>query len=189
MHNCMGSDPILEEVLMKFHYQNPKRLFHGILFDVLSVEAEHPKGGKMRRELVDHPGAVVILPFLNKEEILLIRNKRDIVQRTLWELPAGKLEKDEKPEACAARELQEETGYQATKFTPQLNFFTTPGFSNELIYGYVAEDLTHVGQNLDESEEIDVEPTKLSDALQMIKEGTICDAKTICALLHFTTFR
>lgn len=173
---------------MKFHYQNPKRLFQGRRFDVLSIEADHPKGGTLRRELVDHPGAVVILPLLGEGKLLLIQNKRDIVQRTLWELPAGTLEQDEDPQDCALREVEEETGYKAGKVTPLFSFFSSPGICNEIIYVYQADQLTKGGQNLDESEEITVVVSQLSEAKRMIKDGTICDAKTICALLYYSTF-
>ena len=77
---------------MPFDYADPKLLFHGKRVDLLSIEADHPKGGTIRREVVAHPGAVVILPMLDPETVLLIRNKRDAVQEVLWELPAGTLE-------------------------------------------------------------------------------------------------
>lgn len=157
--------------------------------DVLSVEAEHPQGGSIRREVVAHPGAVVILPLLDPETIILIRNERYVVQQTLWELPAGTLEVGEDPAACAARELIEETGYRAQKILPLLDFFSTPGFCNEFLYVYVAQDLEYVGQALDETEKIDVEPLSFSMALKMIQEGTIRDAKTICSLLFFHMYR
>ncbi|HEY4831071.1 MAG TPA: NUDIX hydrolase [Waddliaceae bacterium] len=173
---------------MRYQYKNPEVLFKGKRVDVLSVEAEHPQGGVMRREVVAHPGAVVILPLLDPTTIILIRNERYVVQQTLWELPAGTLEKGEEPLRCAARELVEETGYQAGKITHLLDFFSTPGFCNEILFTYLAEELTFVGQNLDETEEIFVEKVPIAQALRMIQEGTIRDAKTICSLLYFTTF-
>ena len=173
---------------MEFKYQKPEMLFKGGRIDVLSVEAEHPQGGSVRREVVAHPGAVVILPMLDSETVILIRNERFVVQQTLWELPAGTLEKGEEPDRCAARELQEETGYVATQILPLLNFFSTPGFCNEVLYVYHAHNLLHVGQSLDETEKIIVEAVRFSAALKMIQEGIIQDAKTICALLYFHTY-
>ncbi len=173
---------------MHFQYVNPKVMFHGKRIDVLSVEAEHPQGGMVRREVVAHPGAVVILPMLDPETVILIRNERFVVQQTLWELPAGTLEKGEEPGTCAVRELQEETGYRAGTISPLLDFFSTPGFCNEVLYIYYAQDLVHIGQSLDETEKIDVEPIRFSMALKMIQEGIIRDAKTICALLYFHTY-
>lgn len=169
-------------------YPGAKKLFSGMRFDVLSIDVPNPKGGYFTRELVDLPGAVVILPFLDSDKVVLIRNQRDVVQQTLWELPAGILEKGESPEECAVRELEEETGYLPAKLSYLFDAFSTPGVSNEKFYFYLAQDLKHVGQKLEESELIAVEIVPLSSALQMIKEGTICDAKTICALLHYMTF-
>jgi ADP-ribose pyrophosphatase len=173
---------------VRYSYQNPKVLFKGKRVDLLSVEAAHPKGGIIQREVVAHPGAVVILPLLDEKRVILIRNERYVVQQTLWELPAGTLEVDEDPLACASRELQEETGYHAGKITPLFDFFSTPGFCNEILFVYLAEELRWVGQNLDETEKIEVFPTPVSEALKMIKEGVICDAKTICTLLYFATY-
>ncbi len=170
-------------------YEKVERVYHGQRVDILSVEVRG-SGGKMAlREVVDHPGAVVILPLLDPETVLLIRNERYVVQQTLWELPAGTLEPGEEPLNCAARELQEETGYSAQHLDPLLDFFSTPGFSNEILYTFVAQELTYVGQNLDETEVIEVEALPLLTALKMIEEGVIRDAKTISSLLYFYTYR
>lgn len=174
---------------IKFRYRNPHLLFHGKRIDVVSIESDHPKGGIVRREAVLHPGAVVILPLLDPETVVLIRNERYVVQETLWELPAGTLEKEENPSVCAARELQEETGYQAGQLKPLLKFFTTPGFCNEEIHTFLATDLAFIGQELDETEKIETTLVKLADAYAMIQAGTICDAKTICSLLFYKNFR
>ncbi|MFZ0564707.1 MAG: NUDIX hydrolase [Chlamydiales bacterium] len=167
---------------MIYQYKNPQTLFHGKRVDLLSIEVDHQK-----REVVSHPGAVVILPLLDAETVVLIRNERYVVQKTLWELPAGTLEKDESPLSCARRELEEETGYQAGSISPLLEFYSTPGFCNEILYTFLAQDLTYVGQNLDDTEKIEVHTLKLTRAIEMIHEGTICDAKTICALLFYQT--
>jgi len=169
-------------------YKNPKLLFHGKRVDLLSIEAEHPKGGTIQREVVAHPGAVVILPILDSDTVVLIRNERYVVQETLWELPAGTLEKNEDPLACATRELEEETGYKAGKIAHLFDCYSTPGFCNEKLHIYLATELTQVGQNLDDTEKIDVVPVKLEKALEMIQSGEIHDAKTIAALLYVTTF-
>ena len=169
-------------------YQHPKIIYHGKRIDLLSVEAPHPTQGVIEREMVSHPGAVVILPLIDPDTVILIRNERYVVQQTLWELPAGTLEKEEDPAACAARELEEETGYQARSLVPLLHFFSTPGFCNEILYAYVARDLTPTSQRLDETEKIEVEPVPLSAALRMIREGVLCDAKSICTLLYYVQF-
>lgn len=169
-------------------YTNPEILFHGKRVDLLSIEAKHPKGGSIRREVVAHPGAVVIIPLLDPDTVILIRNERYVVQEKLWELPAGTVEKGEDLKACAARELQEETGYLAKNIHSLFECFSTPGFCNEKLLFYLASDLTYMGQNLDETEEIEVVPTKLAEALQMIQSGEIRDAKTIAGLLYFHCF-
>jgi ADP-ribose pyrophosphatase len=169
-------------------YKNPKILFKGKRVSMLSVEAEHPKGGVIRKEVVDHPGAVVILPLLDEERVILLRNERPVVQETLWELPAGTLEAGESPQMCASRELEEEAGYRAGKISHLLDFFSTPGFCNEKLFCFLAEELVFVGQNLDDTEKIEVFPLSISQALEMIKTGIIRDAKTISTLLYFTTY-
>lgn len=175
--------------MKNFHYQNPKLLFHGKRIDVLSVEVPH-SGRMIEREVVSHPGAVVILPFLDDQTILLIRNERYVVGRELWELPAGTLEKGEEPLACATRELEEETGFQATRpLKPLLSFFSAPGFCNEILYVFTATDLRKTSQKLDETEKITVEIVPFASALKMIKEGTICDAKTICSILFYAKLK
>ncbi len=166
-------------------YNNPETIYHGKRVDLLTIDSLDPKGGVVRREVVSHPGAVVILPILDPETIILIQNERPVVQETLWELPAGTLEKDEDPLTCAGRELEEETGYRAKHIEPLFTCFSTPGFCNEKLFIFLARELTFVGQNLDETEKIDVELLKINKALEMIKAGTICDAKTIASLLYF----
>lgn len=173
---------------MRYQYKNPQLLYRGKRVNFLSIETDHPQGGTIQREVVEHPGAVVILPLLNRETVVLIKNDRYVVQETLWELPAGTLEEKESIQTCAERELEEETGYRAGKMTFLFDYFSTPGFCNELLYTFVAEDLTYVGQNLDSTETITFESVPLQEAWKMIREGTIRDAKTICTLLYFKAF-
>lgn len=173
---------------MQFDYKDPLLLFHGKRIDVLSVEAPHPEKGTVRRELVTHPGAVVILPLLDAHTVVLIKNERFAVQDTLWELPAGTLESSEHPESCARRELLEETGFSAKTMTKLMEFFSTPGFCNEKMFVFLASDLTKYQQKLDDTEKIEVAPISLKTSLEMIHDGHIRDAKTIAALLFFHTF-
>lgn len=126
-------------------YSKTKEIFKGRRFDVLEIEFEKVGGKKIEREIVSHPGAVVILPLLDLDHVILIRNTRDAVGETLWELPAGTLEYREEPVVCARRELEEETGYQATKMQQFLEIYSTPGFCNEKLHIFLAEDLTFVG--------------------------------------------
>lgn len=150
-----------------------------------AVERRHittPAGRKLERALVVHPGAVTILPVLPNGDIVLIRNYRFACDQTLLELPAGTLEADERPEDCAARELIEETGYRADKIEPLAMFYTSPGVLDERMYAFVATGLTHVGQDLDETEEIEVEIMSPDKIRQQLAGGKLSDGKTIATL-------
>jgi ADP-ribose pyrophosphatase len=140
------------------------------------------------REVVVHPGAVVVMGFLPDETVLLIRNFRYAIGHSLIELPAGTLEKNEDPINCAGRELLEETGYLAGRVVPVGNFFTSPGILSEKMYAYAAYDLEEQKQALEEGEDIELVPTPFEQAIQMIKDGQIHDGKTIAALLIYERF-
>jgi len=163
-------------------------VFQGVRFDVATMQIPGNDGKSHRREVVVHPGAVVILPLLADQQVAMIRNERFAVDLTLWELPAGTLEPDEDPADCAGREVVEETGYQAAKITKLTDFYTSPGICTERMWAYLAEDLTHVGQDLDESERITVEVLPLNQTMQMIEAGDIRDGKTIATLLYYKQF-
>ncbi len=137
------------------------------------------------REIVQHPGAVVIIPVDDKGRILLIRQFRTAANEALIELPAGTLEEKELPEDCAFRELQEETGFSAKKMTSMGGFFSTPGFCNEYLHLFVAEDLHPSKLKGDVDEEIKLMPTSFEKAIQMIQEGKISDGKTIAGIFKY----
>ncbi len=168
--------------------KDSQRVYHGVRFDVYGMELPTKSGRKIRRELIVHPGAVVILPILDDDRIVMIRNERFAIGQTLWELPAGTLEPNEPPKVTAGRELIEETGYQANVIEPLFSFYTTPGFCNELMYAFVAKDLKHIGQKLEESEKITVEALSWKEVLTLIQDGILCDGKTIATLLYYKTF-
>jgi ADP-ribose pyrophosphatase len=140
------------------------------------------------REVVVHPGAVCVLPFLNDDEIILIRTKRYAVGQILIELPAGTLERNEDPINCAGRELLEETGYLAGRLKPLGNFYTSPGILSEKMYAYAAYDLEQSNAALEEGEEIELNPTPFDETIRMIKDGRIHDGKTIATLLMYERF-
>jgi len=145
-------------------------------------------GKRAKREVCVHPGAVVILPLLDENTVLLIRNKRYAVDQILLELPAGTLEPKEPPINCAGRELLEETGYLAKRLKPLASFFTSPGILSEKMHAFVAYDLQKKVAALEEGEEIELQPVPLGGAIQMIKNGEICDAKSIAVLLMYERF-
>jgi len=135
------------------------------------------------RELVEHPGAVVIVPYAGKDHLLLIKQFRYAARGDLWEIPAGTLEKGEAPLACAKRELEEETGFLARKWTFLTRFFPAPGISNELMTLYRAENLSPGKKNLDHDEWIEHEIFSVREAKRMIRRGQIRDGKTIAGIL------
>ena len=142
-----------------------------------------------RREVVAHPGAVLILGFIDDDTIALIRNRRYAVGQTLIELPAGTLEKGEDPMNCAGRELLEETGYLAGRIKPLMTFYTSPGILSERMYVFAAYDLQKQQTALEEGEDIEVLPVAWAEAIAMTGDGQIQDGKTIATLLWYDRFR
>ncbi len=157
-------------------------IFKGKVAEVHKVGLRMSDGNVVQRDLIHYDGATVVLPVLSDGRIVLIRNYRFAVDETLWELPAGMLEAREDPEACAARELTEETGYTAGKLEKLGQFFTGPGTTDELMHSYLATDLTDGQQDLETYEEITVEVFCDADVRRMVRDGAIHDAKTITAL-------
>jgi ADP-ribose pyrophosphatase len=146
-------------------------------------------GQRIAREVVAHPGAVVVLPILPDDRIILISNTRYAVGQTLMELPAGTLEPNEDPMNCAGRELLEETGYLAGRLGLFASFFTSPGILSEKMYAFAAYDLELRTPRREEGEEIELVPSTFDDAISMIGLGSIVDAKTIAALMMYDRFR
>lgn len=165
-----------------WHGSGGEVVYAGRRIDLRIVDVPTHDGGTSRKELVVHPGAAVILPLTESGDVVMIRNVRFAVGLELWELPAGTLEPPESPVECAARELQEETGYRAERFEPLGRFYSSPGFCTEQLHAYVATGLIHVGQDLDATEQIQVNPVPLSRVLQMMLSGEIADAKSIATL-------
>ncbi len=142
----------------------------------------------VEKALVQHPGAVVILPFVDADHICLIRNKRFAVEKTLVELPAGTLEPGEEAIITAQRELAEETGFRSDNLTPLFDYYVSPGILNEKMHAFIAKNLVSGEQNLMHDEEIEIEVVRFDDALAAIKNGQIEDAKTIATLLYYQQF-
>lgn len=167
--------------------------YRGRLFDVHVVHLRLADGRPLEREIIRHPGAVLVLPVLETAEsdvrVVMIRNERIAVGRRLWELPAGKLEPGEDPADAAARELEEETGYRAREIRKLGEFYTSPGFTDELMRVYVAEGLTFAGQRLEAGEDIEVVPVPVEESLEMAIDGRLIDGKTIAALLMWNHTR
>lgn len=169
-------------------FQESKLAFQGVRFDVCTVKIPGNNDTSIERDVVVHPGAVLILPIMDDKRIVMIRNQRFAVGKTLWELPAGTLDTNESPIETAKRELIEETGYQTQSIQPLCSFYTSPGICNEAMYAFTATNLSFVGQALEESEKITVELITWTQALNMIQEGIIVDGKTIAALLFYHVY-
>lgn len=172
---------------MEYELIEKQVLYQG---DRVRLEVHHlmAEGVRFRKEVVIHPGAVVIIPVLDQERVLLIRNRRYILNQDLIELPAGTLEKKEDPINCAGRELLEETGYLARRLKPMASFYASPGVLSEKMYAFLAYDLQKRQQELDFGEDIQLLPTPLNEAIEMIRSGQIQDGKTIAALMMYERF-
>jgi ADP-ribose pyrophosphatase len=140
-------------------------------------------GRETKREVVEHHGAVAIVPRIDSDTVLLIRQYRQAVGETLLEIPAGTLEPGEEPDACAARELEEEIGYRPGRLRRMFSQYLAPGYSNEVLHAYLGEDLIESAVNPDIDEEIEIVPVRITAIESMILDGRIRDAKSIAALL------
>jgi ADP-ribose pyrophosphatase len=148
-----------------------------------------PDGTVIKRDVILHPGAVVILPVLDAEHVVLLRNHRWVVGETLWELPAGTLEPGEDLLEAAKRELLEETGYSAKKWQSLGFLYASPGVLDEKLHLFVAEGLTPGEQDLEADEQIEPKVVRLDEAVRKCLAGEVKDAKTITAILLWERFR
>lgn len=161
---------------------NSKYVYKSSVIDVRYDDIEITTGQKSMRIVVEHPGGVVIVAQKNSESILMVEQYRYPIRQTVLELPAGKLEKGENPFVAGQRELEEETGYKANNWKSLGYINTTPGFCDEKLYLYLAQDLEFVGEHPDDGEIIQCKEYKISEIFDKINSGEINDAKTICAL-------
>lgn len=156
---------------------------------VIRVYRDHvrvPGGQEADWDYIHHDGAAAVVPVLPDGRILMVRQYRNALDRFTLELPAGKVDAPEEPRIeCAARELEEETGYRSENLEHLITVNTTVAFCNECIEIYVAKDLIRTSQHLDEDEDIEVEACSLEDLLQLIYSGKITDAKTSAGILAY----
>jgi ADP-ribose pyrophosphatase len=159
-----------------------ERIYQGkiVSLDVLTVRL--PNGREAKREIVRHPGAVAVLAVTGEGKILLVRQFRKALEKTTFEIPAGKLEPGEDPEAAARRELKEETGRSGGVWHHVFDFYTSPGFADEKMHFFAATGLSSGEAAPDEDEFVETVEVSDEEIDRMIRDGAICDAKTLTAV-------
>lgn len=160
-------------------------IYEGRIIDVKKDQVRLPNGRTGTRELVKHPGAVGIIPITADGRLIVVEQYRKPLERSIVEIPAGKLEPGEEPAVTAVRELEEETGYGANDFTYLQTIATSPGFADEVIHLYIAKDLYKIEQpaSPDEDEFVELMEISLEEAEEMMQDGRIYDAKTVIAVM------
>lgn len=163
-------------------------IYNGPVFGIRRDEVIEPSGVRATREVITHPGSVVVLPVLPDGRILLIRQYRHATRQYLWELVAGRMDPGETPKVAAARELIEETGYRAKRFRVFLDVFPTPGFLEERMFILLAEGLTAGEAEPEEDEKIISLAYNRKQLEDMIRGGKLRDGKSIAGILYYFRF-
>ncbi|RNB81547.1 NUDIX hydrolase [Brevibacillus fluminis] len=169
-------DPLFEKTI------SSQPIYDGRIIKVKVDEVVLPNGKTAKREIVNHQGAVAVMALTDDNKLLAVRQFRKPLERSIIEIPAGKLERGEEPIECARRELLEETGYTAKVLTLLSSFYTSPGFADEILHLFVATGLTAGEAQPDEDEFVEVLHLSLEEARQLHAAGDIRDAKTVVAL-------
>ncbi len=159
-----------------------KPIYKGTIIDLSVETVTLPNGATADLEVITHPGAAAVVPMKDDRTVIMVRQYRHAVGRFIDEIPAGKLHPGEDPKDCAAREVEEETGYKVNRLEPLLSFLTTPGFTNEIIHIFVGRELSPGTQNLGTDEVLEIIEMPFDQAVARIKTGEIRDAKTIIGL-------
>lgn len=171
---------------MNYNVTKKEKIFEGMVFDIQVDHIKYNSGNESVREIVIHYGGAVVLPVTNEGNVILVKQFRYPFQKFLLEAPAGKLEKNEDSYTCAERELTEETGFSSDKITKLGEIYTTPGFCNEILHLYLAEDLKPGKHNREEGEYgMEIHEYSLDEVDEMIRTGKIVDAKTIAIIYHY----
>jgi len=166
-----------------------RRIYSGGAVKFSADEIVLPDGKIATREYLEHPGAVAVLPFVDKDRIVLVSQYRYPVRKLTLEIPAGKLDKGETPAACARRELEEETGFKPRTLKKLVSYWPTPAFSNEVLHVYAAFGLAEAHSSPDEDEFIEHQVMPFREALKLAVNGKIMDSKTIIALLYWEALK
>lgn len=168
---------------MSFETITRETVYHGRAFNVRRDEVKLPNRRSMHVDVIEHPGAVTILPVDDEGCILFVRQYRHAVGKQLLELPAGTLDPGEQPDACALREIREETGFAAGKIVKLGEFFLAPGYSTEYMLVYMATNLSHDPLPKDKDEFITLEAIPIEKAYELAMNGELMDGKSLAALL------
>ncbi|MEL3972420.1 NUDIX hydrolase [Rossellomorea oryzaecorticis] len=165
---------------------NSEMIYQGKIIDLQVDEVELPNGKTSKRELIKHPGAVAVIALTPEGKIVMVEQYRKALEKSIIEIPAGKLEPGEEPIITAARELEEETGYGCEELEHLISFYTSPGFADELVHLYIAKNITRIeeARELDEDEFVDLLEVTVEEALGLLKEKKIYDAKTAYAVQY-----
>ncbi len=167
-----------------------RTVHRGRVVEITVDRVELPNGHQVDLDMVRHPGASAVVPFISETEILLVRQYRWAAGGFIYEIPAGKLDhRGEDPLACARRELLEEVGQHATDFQPLGSIVTAPGFTDEVIHLFLATGLEEGRQNLEEDEVLEIVRMPFDQAMDWARSGRIRDAKTLCGLFRAHLFR
>ena len=163
-----------------------EKIYQGKIIDLQVDEVSLPDGKTSKRELIKHPGAVAVIALTPEGKIVMVEQYRKALEQSIVEIPAGKLEKGEEPMKTAERELEEETGYACKKMKPLISFYTSPGFADELVHLFIAEDIYQLenASEEDEDEFVELLEVSLEEAQSMIEEQRIYDAKTAYAVQY-----
>ena len=159
-----------------------ERIYEGRVINLRVDTVRLPSGRESKREVIEHKGAVCIVPVLDDGRVLLVRQFRKASGESLLEVPAGGLEEGESPQECAARELMEECGFRPGKLVPIYEAFLAPGYSTEMMYAFLATNLSPEKMQADDDESIEVESFSLDELEAMIDAFQIRDAKTVAAI-------
>lgn len=173
--------------------QATRRVYTGRVLNLDIDTVEFPDGSSGELEIIRHPGAAAVVPVLSDPKsrdplLLLLRQFRHAAGGPLWEIPAGRLDHGEAPEACARRELREEAGVETGRLERLTTIWTTPGFTDEAIHLFWATDLKPVAHAREPDEFIEVVPKPMTEVLSLIRDGEIRDGKTVVAILYMAGF-
>jgi ADP-ribose pyrophosphatase len=165
---------------------NTEKIYQGKIIDLQVDEVSLPDGKTSKRELIKHPGAVAVIALTSEGKIVMVEQYRKALEQSIVEIPAGKLEEGEEPVKTAERELEEETGYACKNMKPLISFYTSPGFADELVHLFIAEDIYKLenASAADEDEFVELVEVSLGEAQKMIEEKRIYDAKTAYAVQY-----